>query len=67
MEVIDSVPAHTLEAADTISLGTDEIEIREILDCDIPNKVMFSGYSLVSGMVKPYTVSADLLVNILGA
>lgn len=67
MEVIDAVAAYTLEIGDTISLGTDEVEIKEILDCDTPGKVMFVGYSLVSDMVKPYIVTADLVVKILGA
>lgn len=67
MEVIDTVPADSLETGDTISVDDDEIEVTKILDCEDINGVSFEGYSLVHGTVQTYEAAHDKLIDILGA
>ena len=67
MDVIDCVPAHTLESGDLISLYDDEIEVREILEDSSPIGVSFTGYSRLHDSVETYEVPMDRLIDILGA
>jgi len=67
MEVIDTVPADSLEVGDTISLFNDEITVKEIVDCLDINDVSFRGFSATHDSVETYQVPADKMIDILGA
>lgn len=67
MEVIDTVPAYSVEVGDIISHAGDEIEILEILESPDESRVVFKTYNQNSGMVEPLSLPWDTHVDILGA
>lgn len=66
MEVIDTVPADSLEVGDLISYAGDEVEILELLESD-DTRVTFKTHNHNSDMVEPLSLPWDQTVDILGA
>lgn len=67
MEVIDTVPADSLQAGDIISYTGYEIEILSEQESPDDTRVLFSTYNRDSGMVEPLSLVWDQLIDILGA
>lgn len=70
MEIIDAVPAGTLEDTDiglTVLIDNTEYEIRSISETDDIEEVSITVYNLSTGDVETLPVPFDYIVTILGA
>ena len=66
MQIIDSVPAHTLEVGDLALVEGDQLEVTSIDDTD-PDTLVVSGYSHDDGGIVDHPVPAFDLIDLWSA
>lgn len=64
LNIIDCVPAHTIEPGDQIIIEGDHIEVKTVEDGSDIDEVIVEGYSHESGDLVMYTLYADDEYNV---
>lgn len=58
-EVIDTVPAYSIEPGDQIIVDGDYIEVKCVEETDDIDEIIVKGYSHVTGDTETYSLYAD--------
>jgi hypothetical protein len=59
VDIIDTVPAFSIEVGDQILVDGDPIEVRSISETDDLDEIVIRGYSHDSGDTETYSLFAD--------
>ena len=58
-EIIDTVPAYSIEVGDQIIVDGDYIEVKSITETDDLDEIIVKGYSHITGDTEAYELYAD--------
>ena len=57
--IIDTIPAYSIEVGDQIIVDGDYIEVRTVVETDDVDEIVVTGYSHDSGDTETYSLFAD--------